>query len=80
MREPDFSNLLAVLDRQKPQRPTLFELFLNEHLHQRYSTVEQGSGPEARALFLLDAWKNLGYDYATVYGCGMVFKPARSIS
>jgi len=32
--EPDFSNLLAVLRREKPKRPTLFEFFLNERLYE----------------------------------------------
>ena len=31
-RKPDFSNLLAVLDKQTPSRPTLFEFFLNDPL------------------------------------------------
>lgn len=32
--EPDFENLLAVLRREKPKRPTLFEFFLNERLYE----------------------------------------------
>jgi len=32
---PDFNNLLAVLRREKPQRPTLFEFFLNERLYEK---------------------------------------------
>lgn len=31
-REPKFDNLLAVLRRERPERPTLFEFFLNERL------------------------------------------------
>lgn len=32
--QPDFSNLLAVLRREKPKRPILFEFFLNERLYE----------------------------------------------
>ena len=32
---PDFDNLLAVLRREVPARPTLFEFFHNERLYQR---------------------------------------------
>ncbi len=31
--EPDFNNLLAVLKCEKPNRPTLFEFFLNPPLY-----------------------------------------------
>ena len=30
--KPNFNNLLSVLRRQVPERPTLFEFFLNERL------------------------------------------------
>jgi len=33
--EPDFDNLLAVLRREEPSRPTLFEFFLNGPLYER---------------------------------------------
>lgn len=33
--QPDFENLLAVLRREKPKRPTLFEFFLNERLYEK---------------------------------------------
>jgi hypothetical protein len=32
---PNFDNLLAVLLRGAPARPTLFEFFLNDRLHER---------------------------------------------
>ena len=34
-REPDFSNMLKIMKREKPDRPVLFELFLNEGLYSR---------------------------------------------
>jgi hypothetical protein len=39
--EPNFENLLKVLKMQKPDRPTLFEFFLNRPLYLRIA------GPEA---------------------------------
>lgn len=33
--QPDFENLLVVLHREKPNRPTLFEFFLNERLYEK---------------------------------------------
>lgn len=36
-RKPDFSNLLKVLHRETPDRPTLFEFFLNPVLEQKFS-------------------------------------------
>ena len=33
MRKPDFTNLSKVLERKRPDRPTLFEFFLNETLY-----------------------------------------------
>lgn len=32
---PDFKNILAVLRREVPERPTLFEFFLNERLYEK---------------------------------------------
>ncbi len=32
---PDFNNLLAVIRRERPQRPTLFEFFLNERVYEK---------------------------------------------
>lgn len=68
--EPDFNQLLKVLRRQAPARPTLFEFFLNEPLHTLLV------GPEADALrqqpygnmrVRLQAFRNAGYDYVTTH-------------
>jgi hypothetical protein len=34
MRKPDFENLLAVLDNEKPKNPTLFEFFMNQTIYE----------------------------------------------
>lgn len=71
-REPDFNNLLQVLKRAKPGRPTLFEFFLNAPLYRRFAGIPAGTKmdvdtiEEQRARFhlYLDAFGAAGYDYA----------------
>lgn len=72
--EADFNNLLAVLRRQIPSRPTLFEFFLNDRLYDRLApeqtaALRQAGGNatpqeviEARIL----AFQRAGYDYANL--------------
>ncbi len=64
MRKPDFENLLAVLSRQKPSRPTLFEFFLNDRLHKHLG----GSENIDINIIKMRAFLNAGYDYITVLG------------
>jgi uroporphyrinogen decarboxylase len=68
MREADFGNLLSVLKNGKPSRPTLFEFFLNEGLYaelagEPYSDSMPGI---QKMRVVLKAFRNAGYDYATV--------------
>jgi len=68
MRKPDYTQLLKVLNKQVPDRPTLFEFFLNEPL---YDYLDKGEAPQLndeydnmrRQIF---AYKNAGYDYYTM--------------
>jgi len=64
MRKPDFENVLKILKRQKPSRPTLFEFFLNDKLYTRLSGLEPGQGRGFERL--VKAFQRAGYDYATV--------------
>ncbi len=71
MRKPDFEQLLKVLKRECPDRPTLFEFFLNERLYRRlcpYETTAE-NWIQARA----DAFAAAGYDYCTLGGYGINF-------
>jgi len=78
MVKPDFNNLLKVLRREVPDRPTLFEFFLNDPLYR------QLAGPEISAMtdklapyrLLIHAYKNAGYDYTTVKGSDFYFPTA----
>lgn len=79
--EPDFDNLEAVLRRQRPARPTLFEFFLNGPLYERLAGAYRADRPReatadpdlASALLLVDAFAAAGYDYATVSPPGCRF-------
>lgn len=62
MREPDFNNLLKVLGRKKPSRPTLFEFSLNDTLHTRLSGMAPGQGKGYERV--VKAFHKAGYDYA----------------
>ncbi len=64
MRKPDFNNLLAVLAREKPPRPTLFEFFLNDRLHRRLGGADE---PDYEVV-KMKAFETAGYDYVTVLG------------
>lgn len=68
--EPDFSQVLKVLKHQKPDRPVLAELFMNEPLHKlvvgpEFMKKYEGH-PRAGTMLTIMGFRNLGYDYATV--------------
>ena len=79
--EPDFTNLLAVLRREIPSRPTLFEFFLHHRLYQRLlAAVPPVEFPTAAAapsdldvVRLIRAFCRAGYDYATLTIPGFSF-------
>lgn len=74
-REPDFNNLLKVIKREKPERPTLFELFLNEPLYSKLalSQISNANDEIEYCSIIIKAFRNAGYDYATVHGSNMAF-------
>ncbi|MBT9775672.1 hypothetical protein GPL15_03985 [Clostridium sp. MCC353] len=77
-REPDFRNIEAVLEKRIPSRPTLFEFYLNNRLYSKYGSPyfkerDNDVFPEYQGMIM--AYKNLGYDYATIKGCDLSFKP-----
>lgn len=67
-RKPDFQNLLKILNRQVPKRPTLFEFFLNKQLYELLADEKaKNSSDEFRDFkVLVSAFRNAGYDYVTV--------------
>jgi len=78
MSKPDFANLLTVLNRGVPSRPTLFEFFLNGPYYEKLAGKKLGvegkdwKWAEPNAV-IIEAFKNAGYDYVTCHGCDMAF-------
>jgi uroporphyrinogen decarboxylase len=78
-RKPDFKNLLKVLKREKPDRPTLFEFFMNENIYKSltckitYNEADVDSG----LMRAIDAFKLAGYDYFTLHGSDFHFHSNR---
>ncbi|MCL2035358.1 MAG: uroporphyrinogen decarboxylase family protein [Oscillospiraceae bacterium] len=67
-RKPDINNLLQVLRRKRPGRPTLFELFLNEPLAEKLAGPI--SDPIARNI---ESFHKAGYDYVTALPSNFAF-------
>ena len=75
MRKPDYTQFLKVLAKKVPDRPTLYEFFLNDELHE---LLENGEAPVRndgydRNRKLIYAFKNAGYDYVTQPVSGFYF-------
>lgn len=81
MNSPKFDCLLQVLHREVPERPTLFEFFLNEALYLKMAGLT--APPDYSSLdwdrMLVKAFANCGYDYATVRGCVEFYFPTREV-
>ena len=73
MRKPNFENLLKVLNLEVPDRPTLFELFLNPELNRQLTGTmphDEMSGRQNH----VDAFVAAGYDYSTMSVPGFCFR------
>jgi uroporphyrinogen decarboxylase len=79
LRKPDFNNLLKVLKREKPDRPTLFEFFMNDSLYSKlmYNRKYDESDPLYGLKKGIDAYTVAGYDYYTLQGSDFGFKSNR---
>ncbi len=75
MRRPDFEhNLLRVLRGEKPERATLYELFLNDEYYERLAGHGFVPGDAlSRMRMVIDAMAAAGYDYAPLYGSAFAF-------
>lgn len=73
-RQPDFNNLLKVLDKKIPSRPTLFEFFLNAPLYE-YLSGEKLNGRDSGKTWQVSvkAYHRAGYDYTTLRGSDFAF-------
>lgn len=79
-REPNFENFRKVLRREVPERPVLFELFMNMSLYELVNGRKpDGEDDVSIARFTIEAFRKLGYDYATVHGSDFAFpRPERA--
>ncbi len=77
MREPNFDNMLKVLERKQPSRPTLFEFFLNTPLIERLTGEKVAAtwGSVDYKRHNMHAYHKAGYDYVTI-NTGFGFKRA----
>ena len=67
-RQPNFENILRVLRREIPQRPTLFEFFMNDALYESVAGPKpSGQGPLAELAWLAKAYAACGPPLLRVY-------------
>ena len=65
--EPDFEELRRVLNKQKPSRPVLFELFMNPVVYEALAGHKPDDDTtDAYNRFLIDAFRAGGYDYTSI--------------
>ncbi len=78
MRKPDFeNNLLRILQKKKPQRGTIYELFLNNEYYERLSGHSWDKKTELSYMqMVIDAMAAAGYDYAPY--CGTMHFPKKN--
>ena len=77
MNDPNYKNLIKILERQKPDRYTLFEFFMNKRLYEnasgKYFADIDANDRVSNWRIIIDAFYNLGYDYATLHILGAKF-------
>jgi uroporphyrinogen decarboxylase len=74
-RTSDFRNILKILEKEIPERPTLFEFFLNEDLYKNltYKMEYKESDADSNFKRIIDAFTIAGYDYVTLLGSDFRF-------
>lgn len=71
---PDFSLFLQMLRRKPTPRPVLFELFMDDSVYETLAGhPAEGNDLLSMMKLTVDAYAAAGYDYASVYACGMGF-------
>lgn len=76
-RQPNFNNIIKVLANETPDRPTLFEFFLNDKMYEQLSgQLLKGQSFIQENITRMIAYRNAGFDYFTLsYPDGFVFSP-----
>ena len=75
MRNPDFSQMLKVMNRQEPDRPVLYELFMNMPLYELINgeKLPKAAGDVERLAFVARAFAGMGYDYSSAHASSFGF-------
>ena len=76
--QPDFSQLLTVLERKRPDRPVLFEFYMNDNVYDAVvdtSEIPPGDEDFRQRMKMTLAFHHLGYDYATILPGKHLFFP-----
>lgn len=76
--QPDFSQLLTVLDKKRPDRPVLFEFYMNDNLYDavvRLEEIPSGDADFQERMKMMLAFHHLGYDYVTALPGKHLFFP-----
>ncbi|MDR0472217.1 MAG: hypothetical protein LBH43_00860 [Treponema sp.] len=79
-RKPNIENLYKVLRSEEPDRPTLFEIFINRPLYERLAGRElplTGDYDLENLKLTVDACTAAGFDYAPSYGSNFYFEAKR---
>jgi len=78
-RKPNFDNLRKVLSREKPDRFTLFEFFLNDGLYDCLTSgrIYDKNDHDLKWKKVIDAYHVLGYDFATIIASDFDFPSGR---
>jgi len=81
MRKPDFNNILKVLRCEVPDRPTLFEYFMNVPLYERLNGGKPFPEKDdlRQLIFTSNAFEAAGYDYVHTLASDFLF-PVREHS
>ncbi len=80
--KPDFGNLLKVFAGKKPDKPVLFEFFLNDALYGAFAGTPVVKGMSEMDVLRIRtrAYRNAGYDYFTMHGSSFAFISGRKQS
>ncbi len=73
MREPNFDNILKVLKRENPERPTLFEFIIDHKFLKSFSGMEPDTEKPNIEYFrmVIEGFKKAGYDFVSLYSSRM---------
>lgn len=79
MRQPDFKNLEAVLECRQPDRPTLFEFYIENNISTKLANQQAKSTWDCAWNYelLIPAMMRAGYDYITMHGSEFCFPVER---